>query len=214
MRRSTSSPAAYRHSIAAQHDTCHTTEELTAWARYHLRHEVVQLAAMAVTLSVDNLVLTPQRSATWVGNALLESFLLHARTVADFLRNHHDNPKDRRADDVLAVDYLPSWQPRDALSRDDRRGINKQLAHLSIKRLPGSERPWHFAAIASRLLAGMGTFLAEFLDAPSEARRITDDVALQIGWQQAMDTLKAYGLLDDARSPRDGGTSNFSSTTS
>ena len=62
---------------------------------------------------------------------------MHVRNLDDFFRL----PPTRHADDVLATDYLPSWQPQAILSKAEHDDIDKLLAHVTTSRTDGS-RPW------------------------------------------------------------------------
>jgi hypothetical protein len=59
----------------------------------------------------------------WLGNAVLEAFLVHVRVLDDFLgkRTHH-------REDVLATGYCPEWGPRSALEEAVRTDVDRRVA--------------------------------------------------------------------------------------
>ncbi len=67
-----------------------------------------------------------------LNNVLVESFLIHARSLDDFLAFTGGK---RKPDDVFAIDYIQSWVPGEVLTKDVRDVINKRVAHLTINRL-------------------------------------------------------------------------------
>lgn len=91
-----------------------------------------------------------------LNNLLVESFLIHARSLDDFLS--YGEP-ERRPGDVLAVDYNAAWVPGEVLPARVRDVINRRVAHLTIDRLVFlvGIQP---AIIARRLLSGFREFAA------------------------------------------------------
>lgn len=71
-----------------------------------------------------------------IGNALLESALVHARSLDEFLGKE----KRGQDDDVIARDYLPEWEPKHALKPAERESVNKRLAHITTERRKGRHR--------------------------------------------------------------------------
>ena len=96
-------------------------------------------------------------------NAVLESFLIHARGLDDFFY------RDRQwSDDLLAGDFIvapSSWvQVRPAKPQelqDVRERTGKEIAHLTYKRTPGVaiEKEWPFVAIRDALESVFEAFL-------------------------------------------------------
>lgn len=82
-------------------------------------------------------------------NVFLESFLIHARVVDEFLRSTPTR------DDVTAEHYLPGWRGRSILTDVERIAIDKQVAHLTAARRDKIKFP--VTGIARRLAV-------EFLD--------------------------------------------------
>src|ERR1700693_5041840 len=133
----------------------------------HVEYEVIMLLGSAAELdngererddirdlAVDN----PERIAR---TAFLEVFLLHARALDEFL-----GPRRSRDDDLWATDYVTSWPDRWAarwgardsgpLDKPDRDRINKQLAHVTTKRIDKEEFP--LASIAVDIRTGLSLF--------------------------------------------------------
>lgn len=93
---------------------------------------------------------------TVIRNALLESFLIHARALVGFF--------DRRVkdDDIIARDYVPTWAETIPQSlRDECDRINKQVAHLTTTRHTAAvpEKQHDVAAILQQLEDLIGRFL-------------------------------------------------------
>ena len=117
----------------------------------HIALEPAQLNGMAghIAYEVEMLVLTSREllarglgdlSATvsptdadrLISNLLVESFLIHARSLDDFLTY---GQAQRRPGDVLALDYNDEWAPTDVLAASVRAVINRRVAHLTLDRL-------------------------------------------------------------------------------
>ncbi len=107
-------------------------DALTAWARRHLVYEVRMLVASAVELSKYDTA-NPQ------SNALLESFLIHARCLRDFLWG----PRGKRYDrDAFALDFCEpgEWEkqrgevPPALAEIGSRQRMGRELAHLTYHR--------------------------------------------------------------------------------
>lgn len=93
-----------------------------------------------------------------IDNALLESCLVHARLLADFL-----DVKKPQYEDVLAVHYLPNWDSRDTLTKAERDRINWTIMHLSAERSRVGEGI-DLVETAERVLQVMGRFIGEITD--------------------------------------------------
>lgn len=102
-------------------------------------------------------------------NALLESFAVHARSLADFIYGVPKKSPTSPRDDVFATDYidegdLHNWSS--ALGemphfiRDARRRTNKEIAHLTVVRhYPKDlEKGWDVRAILSAFIVPFQTF--------------------------------------------------------
>ena len=67
----------------------------------------------------------------WMNNIVVESALLHARSLDDFF-GRSDRAK---ADDLIARDFSPDWQPSRLFEEQWRERINKRLPHLTTIRV-------------------------------------------------------------------------------
>jgi hypothetical protein len=138
--------------------------DMLRWTYEKLRYEEGELLLSEVT---DPQILTE----FWFGtshddrlhSAMLESFLLHARTLRDFFLDD----KKKRPDDVLAGDFFevfetwtearPSLGPY--LSQNKKR-LDKSLAHISYARLDFKvASKWDISAVLRELDLIWQTFL-------------------------------------------------------
>lgn len=125
-----------------------------AWVE--VQYEYSMLEQTATLLHAGNL------DDTTVQNAVLESFLLHARALIDFFY-----PTRPRPDDIIAADFFSSadeWEslraPPDPELEETRTRAHKRLAHLSFERLNATPetREWDVAAIFGKLEAAYEAF--------------------------------------------------------
>ena len=103
----------------------------------HIAYEVAMLALTSRELLARgvgdlSLMLTPSDADRLLNNVLVESFLLHARSIDDFLTCTH---KRRREGDAVAIDYNEAWVPSRVLEESVRTLINRRVAHLTVDRL-------------------------------------------------------------------------------
>lgn len=106
----------------------------------HVAYEAFMLARTTQLLEAGTTPPVGAEQAVVIRNALLESALLHLRVLDDFLCL-----KSRtRADDVVAMDFLPSWTPQTGLSEGERQYVNKRVMHLTTTRGEGPA-PWELA---------------------------------------------------------------------
>jgi hypothetical protein len=74
--------------------------------------------------------------------ALLESFLIHARAVDEFLGGRGNVQKD----DLTASAYAQTWNRTGCLTHEDRTQMDKQLAHLTTQRVERGQ--WEIHGLA------------------------------------------------------------------
>lgn len=127
----------------------------------HIAYEVEMLALTSRELLARgvgdlSLMLTPSDADRLLSNILVESFLLHARSIDDFLTCTHER---RRKGDVVAIDYNDEWVPSIVLAASVRTLINRRVAHITLDRLVFlvGVQP---AIISRRLLARYREFAA------------------------------------------------------
>jgi hypothetical protein len=133
-----------------------STQGLIEFSREHLYYEIWMFYEVGKILagSVQNLL---------IRNALLESFLMHARIILDFLDN-----KKLKDDDAIANDYLPCsvdlklvMSPKSELLEDVHRRGHKELVHLSYKRLEVEleNKKWEFLKMMGEVKQRIDLFL-------------------------------------------------------
>jgi hypothetical protein len=117
---------------------------------------------------------------TVVNNAIMESFALHCRALIQFFFGHlayltgtRGKPigMSTRDNDVLAVDYVPTWQARCITApvelADAKPQADKEIAHITIERRnvnqPGTgiTSNWKIADAVEALRATMEDFLSQ-----------------------------------------------------
>jgi hypothetical protein len=94
-----------------------------------------------------------------VKTALVESVVVHARALNDFLaltRSRNSQPE------VFATDFDPRWRPRSFLSEHDRESMNKRLGPITMQstRGPATVQVEPFLAVLRAFgdfLDGLGT---------------------------------------------------------
>ena len=136
-----------------------TTEQLVA-ASEHLVYEVVMYRACCLSI--------PVQVNKMAKNAVLESFLLHARNVLAFFLD-----KQKNNDDVLAIHFIEptKWEPLTKKWYDptiiNRDRINKDLTHLTYDRQNRTTKTkvWECTRIAKKL----DDLLTDFLSLIPEA---------------------------------------------
>jgi len=114
-----------------------------------------------------------------IKNACLESFLMHARNLIDFLED-----KRNGADDITCADFLnQTGQKIPAinvpLSSGLKNKINKHLSHITRKRL--SKKPlWNYDLIAKIINKKLGDFFVQVSDSyfPTKGSRSREDFSI------------------------------------
>jgi hypothetical protein len=101
-------------------------------------------------------------------NALLESFIIHARNLVHFLSSRNDESSDVLAEDFFGGDRK-AWETIFAetaeskkVFRDVKRRASKELAHLTYDRLQlpvGGGKPWDPQMVGKTILDGIRLFL-------------------------------------------------------
>ncbi len=135
-----------------------TVEELKG-ALESLKYEVWMLWYLANILATDN------QGKGVIHNALLESFLIHARILVEFL--YKNQPYQ---DTVRASQYFTPKSPwknirpqKTELLEKIEKDAHKQLAHLTYTRLQG-KRVWPYIKIANDIKAVLQVFYKNLPD--------------------------------------------------
>lgn len=144
----------------------------------HIRYERNMLNHTAEIIARESFTgLNLEARHVWL-NALLESFLLHARNLRDFLYKSQDD--NAREADVLARDFFadPSeWhrqRPRPVHLAGNKDGLNhragKRLAHLSYDRIGSSAdlEIWDCRAIAEEITRALSVWQRLAMDEQPE----------------------------------------------
>lgn len=133
----------------------------------HIAYEIEMLQATTQLMQIGRYRAvggTPEERI--LANAILESALIHARSLDKFFSAHqHSQPGD-----VIARDFLPTWPLRTVLSQKQRDRVSKRLAHLTTARTAGPE-PWELDAGVAVLVTAK-----EFLD------RLATEQPLRARW--------------------------------
>jgi hypothetical protein len=129
----------------ASNQSPRSPEDLVKIEKEHLSYEMNMARATAVGLASGLF------GRSDLGNAVLESFLIHGRNLIDFF-----HPEGSLENDVVAEHYFADpmkWKKRrgripESLKRLRIRA-NKELAHLTYDRLrvPAEEKGWDFLQI-------------------------------------------------------------------
>lgn len=134
------------------------TEEKLRKASDHLYYEIWMLKSLAQGLA------SGISGESVINNALLESFVIHARALLDFL--YTDKPG--HADDVVAQDFFPTpdqWhkaRPGKSQTLKKVHGrVAKEVAHLTYTRqeVTPEMKGWPFIDIAKEIQIVINEFL-------------------------------------------------------
>jgi len=90
----------------------------------------------------------------------LESFLVHYRNLYEFFQNI-DSGYD--ADSLMARHYAPAWtgDPEWRADKDEKKRINKLLAHISFKRLDHGPGSWNLDRMEQRVCRVFAEFVKQ-----------------------------------------------------
>jgi hypothetical protein len=98
-----------------------------------------------------------------IENALLESHIMHARIILDFLYGKVRYDDDARIEDYM--DNVSEWQsmlpPKDTLLEQIYQRGHKEIVHLSYKRLEVApdKKQWEFYKITKAIMQRVNLFL-------------------------------------------------------
>jgi len=135
-----------------------TVEELKN-ALESLKYEVWMLWSLANILATDN------QDKGVIHNALLESFLIHARILIEFLYKNQPYKDTVRASQYFTSDS--PWKsirpPKTELLEKTEKDAHKYLAHLTYTRLQ-RKRKWPYIKIANDIKAVLQVFYENLPD--------------------------------------------------
>ena len=125
-------------------------------ASNHLYYEIMMLSATSRALALGI------SGKSILTNALLESFVIHARSLLYFL--YDTNPKP---DDVVADDFFPDqreWHKarpaKSTILATVHRRVGKEVAHLTYARqlVTAEMKNWDFVAIGDEIIRSCNVF--------------------------------------------------------
>jgi len=136
-----------------------TVEELEGALKQLDKYEVWMLRSLANILAIDN------QGTGVIHNALVESFLIHARILIEFLYKNKTHE-----DTVRARQYFTSdshWEsirpPKTKLLKDTEQNAHEHLAHLTYTRLE-EKKKWPCIKIANDIETVLKVFHENLLD--------------------------------------------------
>jgi hypothetical protein len=147
----------------------------------HIGYEVIMCASSCL-----NMV----KSTGNVRYAFLESELIHARALFEFLTT----TKRPRSDDIVRTDFAEDWEPSpaDAVAtlKDQVPDIHKNLAHLTWARVDDQRPvPWSYVVIATNIVAVAWDWAVHVTE--SEGKHIDDPQAVAHGLLLAIKQARA-----------------------
>jgi hypothetical protein len=129
------------------------TAEKSKGALECLKYEVWMLWSLVNILAIDN------QGTGVIHNALLESFLIHARILIEFLYKNEPHKDTVRASQYFTPDSL--WEsirpPQTELLKETEKDAHKLLAHLTYTRLERKTQ-WPYIKIADDIEAVLHVF--------------------------------------------------------
>jgi len=136
-----------------------TIEELKGGLKQLNHYEVWMLWSLANILAIDN------QDKGVIYNALLESFLIHARILIEFLYKNEPYKDTVRASQYFTSDS--SWESirpkKTVLLKETEEDAHKYLAHLTYTRLQ-RKRKWPYINIANDINAVLQVFYENLPD--------------------------------------------------
>ncbi|MBL8212644.1 MAG: hypothetical protein JNK87_18160 [Bryobacterales bacterium] len=138
-------------------------QQLKDFSEEHLMYELWML------LETRNQLKRPGAEVGFYNNLLVNSWGLALRNILDFF---FCSAQD---DDVVARHYVPTWQvPMPPSLREAKSRTNKELAHLTTKRIAGTpdHKAWDVDAISDELRLTVREFLRQ-----ADPGRLHPDVA-------------------------------------
>lgn len=178
-----------------------TDEELREDS-HHVLYEMEQMAGAVQRLAV--LRAAGQNGPEIDENALLESVVMHARSLIEFA--YSANP---RPDDVVAIDFLPAWpdlRPKmsDFLGEMKRR-TDKEMMHITRERSIAEQlRGWKYGRVHNELPIVLAEFIVrvpntKVIDTFPKRARDAFPIARQLDRDRAKNKANNQALIDSPR---------------
>ena len=106
--------------------------------------------------------------------AVLESFLVHARNLHEFLRSRKEKEKDRRPGDYFASDFVDGFE-FEVYDKATVEKINRWLQHLTTWRYEDDKHPeWSLPKLLAPVVEAMGAFLGVLETESDKASALID----------------------------------------
>jgi hypothetical protein len=163
----------------------HTNQQLLDYSEEHLRYEFQMLRFVAEKIP---------SAEGFARSALIESFAVHFRNLADFFY-----PNKLLADDLTAADFFDSpsaWNPTAAskLLDESRVRANKEISHITYQRKGERDptKPWQVSSLLHEIEA-----LAQQFAATASRQKLHQSV---ITWLQAGATTRAELMINASSS--------------
>ena len=127
-----------------------------------------------------------------VRNAVLESFLLHARSLDAFLGPRAENA---RPDDVFAEDFVSGWRRTGTGLGDKRSRVNKEIAHLTVARAEEITKYWPIDSTADDLLGDMVRFAVKLPESVGFRGVLVQRWQELAGWEHLFGLLSSRSIV-------------------
>jgi len=126
-------------------------------ASNHLHYEIAMLSSVAEAIALQKF------QGTNIGNALLESFLIHARLLKDFLYSNNPHEGDVIAEDFFERNekWISIWPELSSLLNRLKGRVGKEVAHLTYDRInvTPDEILWPVIQIKKEIIQVINMFL-------------------------------------------------------
>lgn len=163
----------------------YTNQQLLDYSEEHLRYEFQMLRFVAEKIP---------SAEGFARSALIESFAVHFRNLADFFY-----PGKLLADDLTAADFFDSpsaWNPTAAskLLEESRVRANKEISHITYQRKGERDptKPWQVGSLLHEIEA-----LAQQFAATASRQKLHQSV---ITWLQADPTIRTALIINASTS--------------
>jgi len=115
-------------------------------------------------------------SKNMLENCRIESFLIHARNLIDFLEDHKMNKDDILCSNFIDKDEKNIKKVNISIPWQIKRGINKHLSHLTLQRTK-EKLSWNMKIIKDNINKGLSVFLKQISSKyfPTKGGLILDD---------------------------------------
>jgi hypothetical protein len=147
-------------------------------ALFHLQTEITGLRSSAEAFQKGRKHNLP----VIIFNSLIVAFAVHFRNIHDFLYSGRAE-KPPKLDDIIAEDFYQADVSWNSISHpisegfiDDRNRLNRQIAHLTYRRLDSKieDRTWDFEKILNEISPGIEAFFTNLPDRFHTAKNVRE----------------------------------------